>query len=322
MNKLYSNLDEDAEVQIQPIVFGGKIFPKELARAIAPQPAEVLTTHIKPQPQETKSIDLGGGLTLELVRIPAGEFIMGDSNGTDNEKPASKVRIARDFWMGKLEISNAQYAIFDPMHDSHLEDVDFLQFERETRGYPLNNPNQPVCRVSYLRAVDFCKWLSKKTGLRFSLPSEAQWEYACRAGSTTKMNYGGVDVDFSKLANLADASLRNQEVYSWGLPAGAMQPWKPAVESSNDGFRVSSPVGSFAPNAWGLYDLHGNVAEWTQSDYLPYPYQENNSAKDSILKVVRGGSWYDRPFEATCATRSFYPAWRRVYNVGFRVICE
>jgi len=263
---------------------------------------------------------------MELVWIPPGRFRIGDPGGCADERPATAVTIARGFYMSKFEITNAQYAWFDRRHDSRLETGDFLQFSVEERGYPVNGPSQPVCRVSWEQAMAVCRRLSARTGRRFSLPTEAEWEYTCRAGSTAPMSWGYVSRDFARLANLADASLRRVDTFApWALPSGAIQPWRPAIEAVNDGFRVSAPVGSYVPNSFGLYDMHGNVAEWTRSLYRPYPYRDGdgrNRTDRSGPRVVRGGSWWDRPAEARAAYRAAYPQWRRVYDVGFRVVCE
>jgi len=270
-----------------------------------------------------RTIDLGEGVTLELVRIPAGEFVLGDANGHPDEQPPSRVRIDRPFWMGKFEVTNEQYHRFDPRHDSRLEHGHFLQFSVRERGYPLNGPRQPVVRISWTRALAFCRWLSEKTGETFTLPTEAQWEYACRAGTTTPLSYGDIDTDHARFANLADATLKEVEKLGWNLPYAAIPPWHPTDGRFHDGARVSADVGSYEPNAWGLHDLHGNVAEWTRTTYRPYPYREDdgrNNGSDSDRKVVRGGSWYDRPQEARSAYRLSYPAYQSVYDVGFRVI--
>jgi Sulfatase-modifying factor enzyme 1/Hydrazine synthase alpha subunit middle domain len=242
-----------------------------------------------------RTIDLGEGITIELVLLPA-------------PQPASR----HPFWMGVCEVTNAQYARFDPDHDSRLEHGDFLQFSVEERGYPLNGPNQPVVRISWNQATAFCDWLSSRLKEDFSLPTELQWEHACRAGATTPMWYGDLDADFSESANLADASLHNVDTFKpWSLPSGAIHPWRPAVTSVNDGHRVSAPVGSFAPNAWGLCDMAGNAAEWCRT-----------TDADSDRQPARGGSWYDRPKNAQSSSRVTYAPWQPVFNVGFRVVCK
>lgn len=147
-----------------------------------------------------------------------------------------------------------------------------------------------------------------QTGEPCALPGETQWEYACRAGTATPLWFGGLESDFAKCANLADHSLRAMPTYGWGLPSGAVPPWRPAVDSGTDKFRIAAPAGSFEPNAWDLCDMSGNVWEWTGGDF------------DPDRKAVRGGSWSDRPCRATSASRLGYRPWQRVYHVGFRVM--
>ena len=117
-------------------------------------------------------------------------------------------------------------------------------------------------------------------------------------------------------------SLRFMDTFGWGLPSGAVPPWRPAVESVNDKHHVAAPVGTYKPNPWGLHDMAGNVAEWTRSTYRPDRSDRSDPSDASGRKVVRGGSWYDRPQHARSAARQAYPPWLRVYDVGFRVICE
>jgi formylglycine-generating enzyme required for sulfatase activity len=119
-----------------------------------------------------------------------------------------------------------------------------------------------------------------------------------------------VNADFSPFANLADAVFRKMDRLRANMPGAAIPAWRPAVTNCSDGFRVSSPVGTFAPNAWGLRDVHGNVWEWT-SDRLP-----------DGRALARGGSWWKRPHYATFAARVPYAPWQRVYDVGFRVVLE
>jgi formylglycine-generating enzyme required for sulfatase activity len=271
------------------------------------------------------SIPLATGITLDLVRIPAGRFIMGQIDGLLDEQPQCEVSIDRSYWMGRMEITNQQYALFDPEHQSGLEYGDYIQFSPGERGWTLSRAKQPVVRVSWVQAMAFCRWLSAKTGRRFNLPSEAQWEYACRAGTATPLWYGTTDSDFSRAANLSDATHQVIDPFGWNGRPEVIPPWRPADTRFNDSSRVSAPVGTYSPNSWGLYDMHGNVAEWTRSAYRPYPYVDGdgrNNDQPKGKKVVRGGSWYDRPERCRSAFRQTYRAEQGVYDVGFRVICD
>ncbi len=270
----------------------------------------------------TRSTDLGGGVTLEMVRIPAGSFVMGDAHGEQDEQPLARVKIEKPFWMSRFEITNRQYAQFDPKHESRYEHRGSWIFSEQYLGWPLDRPDQPVVRVSWNEAVRFCRWLSERTGTSFSLPTEAQWEYACRAGTDTPFSYGGLDTDFSPFANLADASIRQLAYQSWSPRAPDVVP---RDDRFDDRALVSAPVGSYRPNAWGLFDVHGNVAEWTRTSCRPYPYRDDDgrNALDPVEpKVVRGGSWRDRPARCRSAFRMNYPPYQRVFNVGFRVVSE
>ncbi len=255
-----------------------------------------------------RSIEVAEGIALELTLVPAGQFAMGEDSAT----PAS---VSEPFWMGRLEVSNALYALFDPSHDSRIESKHAYQFG--VHGFPLNEPKQPVVRVSWEQAVAFCEWLSARTGEAFSLPSETQWEYACRAGAATPFSYGDASADFSRYANLADMKLREfaddpYKVFSPLKDATPYDDWIPRDNRFNDGGLVSAPVGSYEPNAWGLHDMHGNVWEWTG---------DSGEASSQTERVVRGGSWYDRPKRAHAGARLAYKPYQQVFNVGFRVSC-
>ncbi len=334
MLKRYAGRDEDPEAIYKPEHAKVKpIVPKPTAKAHIkdvscpgwPFDAQEARRRQIAAGRSERTVDLGGGIKLALRLIPAGEFVMGDVDGCPDERRPTRVKIDRPFWMGAFEVTNAEYAVFDPFHDSRLEHGDFLQFSVEERGYPVNGPRQPVARVSWRQAMAFCQWLSARTGERFTLPTEAQWEYACRAGTTTPMAYGDPATDFSAFANLADASLRRVDTFDpWKLPSGAIHKWRPAIDGVNDKHRVSAPAGGYRPNAWGLHDMHGNVAEWTRSTYGPYPFDPAHATDDPNApgkKVVRGGSWYDRPKRARSGFRLAYPPWQRIFSVGFRVIC-
>ncbi len=261
---------------------------------------------------------------LAVAWIPAGEFLMGSADGHTDERPVHRQKIARGFWMTRCEITNEQFKQFDPQHESGTEDRHGYQFG--VTGYPLDAANQPVVRVSWDEAQAYCRWLSQKLGKRVTLPTEAQWEWACRAGSATPLWYGGLDTDFSKAANLGDAMLAqfsgNPYTQDWKTAAhknpNKFDNWLPQEARFNDGGFVTEPVGKYAPNPWGLCDMHGNAAEWTASTYLPYP---GHSEADGE-KVVRGGSWFDRPFHGTSSYRRPYQPWQKIHNVGFRVIIK
>ena len=334
MMKLYAGRDEDPEAIFHPASSSvEQVIPEPTSKPFTEEvscpnwPFDAAEAHRRQSVagEYQRTIELGDGIQLHLQLIPAGEFVMGDPAGHPDEQPATRVQIDRPFWIGRFEVTNEQYRLFDATHDSRLEHGDFLQFSERERGYALNSPRQPVVRVSWQRAMDFCRWLSRATGEGFSLPTEAQWEYACRAGAEAPLSYGSVDDDFSTFANLADATLRKVDLFDWDLPVGAIPPWRPADDRFNDNYRVSAPVGSYQPNAWGLYDMHGNVAEWTRSCSAPYAYSDTDGRNDTAStgrRVVRGGSWYDRPRHSRSAYRIGYWPYQRVYDVGLRVVCE
>ncbi|MBN1344843.1 MAG: SUMF1/EgtB/PvdO family nonheme iron enzyme, partial [Phycisphaerae bacterium] len=303
--------------------------PATSPREMCPPAIDPTKTPPRPtsQPLPTMSIPLADGISLELVRIPPGEFLMGQSDGRPDERPLHRVKIDTPFWMGRFEITNEQFALFDPTHDSRIEHGDFLQFSPGERGYTLASPKQPVVRVSWNQAMAFCQWLSSKTRRPFTLPTEAQWEYACRAGTTTPLWFGTTDTDFSPFANVADAT--HQAIDSFSEPGRPQMipPWRPADTRYDDRYRVSAPVGTYRPNPWGLFDTHGNAAEWTRSNYQPYqaelsPTRSTAPESPPKKKVTRGGSWYDPPNRCRAAFRQPYPPVQPVYDVGFRVICE
>ena len=282
-----------------------------------------------------KTVDVDG-VTIKLVRIPAGAFVMGDPENRADEGPAARVEIARDFWMASCEVTNELYNRFDPDHNSGYFAKRFQG--PDGPGLSLAGPRRPVVRVSWERAVEFCRWLSLKTSTEFTLPSETQWEYACRAGTVTALSYGEVDADFTPWANVADAALSVSPKPTGGLESNIIAHFgKGILESAVYGGNIicdtrfddkaiaTSDVGSHKPNAWGLYDMHGNAAEWTRTTCEAYPYRGDdgrNDPSESAKKVVRGGSWCDRPTRCRSAYRLSYPAWQRVHNVGFRVVCE
>jgi formylglycine-generating enzyme required for sulfatase activity/cytochrome c553 len=283
-------------------------------------------------------VPLDHGLTLTLLRIPAGEFTLGDAAGELDERPLSRVTIDKPFWMAVNEINNEQFRQFNPAHDSRYYPKRYPATEPgaqpwlgpDARGLTLNGERQPVVRVSWDDAMTFCRWLSERTGLRFTLPTEAQWEWACRAGTRTPLNFGAPGSDFSPWANLADLSFskglgQDGKQVTGGLEHLLLEGAALSDARFNDRAIVTVEVGTYQPNAWGLHDPHGNAAEWTRTTYAPYPYRENdgrNTAQPAARKVVRGGSFFDPPARARSSFRLSYPPWQRLFNVGFRVVCE
>ncbi|MCY2990871.1 MAG: SUMF1/EgtB/PvdO family nonheme iron enzyme [Planctomycetota bacterium] len=277
--------------------------------------------------QSRRTIKLDEQVQLELVRIPAGEFVLGHATGPADEQPTCRVKIDKPFWMGRCEVTNEQFARFDPQHDSHFETMHGYQFGMH--GYPVNRPRQPVVRLTWNQALDFCRWLSQKTGRKFNLPTEAQWEWACRAGTATPFYFGDGGTDFAKFANLGDLKLRELALDTYITVRVIPKPnkyddWVPKDERFNDGGLVSVDVGAYQANAWGLHDMHGNVWEWTRSVERPYPYADDNrnDLATAGRRIVRGGSWYDRPQRCTSSFRLAYEPYAPVFNVGFRVILE
>ena len=274
-----------------------------------------------------RSIELGDGVTLEMAYIPSGEFVMGSNDHTPDEWPMSRARIDQPFWMGVTAVTHAQFRQFDPSHDNRF--INQFTKDHTTPGYSIQDPDMPVVRISWRQAMDFCEWLSAQTGLKVTLPTEAQWEWACRAGSADPFHFGDLDADFSTWANLADLSTRRLAV-SGVNPQPIRNPndfqaWVPRDNRFDDGARIMNTVAQYGANAWGLHDMHGNAWEWTRSQFAPYPYRDDDGRNDVAtegMRSVRGGSWMDRPHRATAAYRWRYPEWQKVNNVGFRVVVE
>jgi len=352
--KLYANLDTDFEaIPELPYAESEPVIPPQPEADRNPVSAPGWPFDLQEARQRQASyglpverrVDLGNGHALKLVLIPAGEFVMGSADGAADERPLRRVTIDKPFWIAAAEISNEQYALFDPAHDSRY--INVLHMNTETRGFPVNQPQQPVVRATWVRAVAFAEWLSRKSGLKFSLPSEEQWEWAARAGTATPFHYGYPQTDFSQWANMADQQMAGfaQEaryrqtdtgprlrplLTATPGPAGhqreitvlrlSQKDWMLRIPEVDDQHMVSAPAGVYYPNAWGVHDMHGNVAEWTRSEYRSYATGEPVGEPGRM--VVRGGSWNDRPHRCTSAFRWAYPKWQPVYNVGIRVIAE
>lgn len=238
---------------------------------------------------------------MEFVPVPGGCFTRGDTHGDGqgDEKPLHRVCLD-SFSLGKFEVTNAQYRKFRPEHDSGLYE-----------GNPLNGDNQPVANVSWYDADAYARWLSARTGRTFRLPSEAEWEYAARGG-TGGRNYWGEDTSVAcRNANGADLTARAQ----W-------PEW--TTTDCNDGFRVSSPVGSFRPNGYGLYDMMGNAWEWTNDwydagYYFDAPKKNPPGPANGKLKIPRGGGWGNASECVRVADRNGFDPDFTILFLGFRL---
>jgi formylglycine-generating enzyme required for sulfatase activity/tRNA A-37 threonylcarbamoyl transferase component Bud32 len=235
--------------------------------------------------------DLGNGVKLEMVEIPAGTFYMGsptyEMGRSDDEGPQHQVNVP-SFFIGKYPLTQAQYQAIIGNNPAHFK-----------------GNNRPVECVSWKNAVNFCQKLSQKTGKNYKLPSEAQWEYACRAGTTTPFYFG--------------ESITPYLVNYDGRYAYANAPTGQYREQTTD-------VGTFPPNAFGLYDMHGNVWEWCEDDwnenYINAPINGSALISRSDKKTLRGGSWYNDPDDCRSACRATYRLVSDYNAFGFRVVCS
>jgi len=237
-------------------------------------------------------LDVGGGVTMKLVLIPAGTFIMGSP---DNEKdrdadegPQHEVTISRPFYMGVCEVTQAQYEQITGRNPSRFKGA-----------------GRAVEQADWNDAVDFCSEVSQKTGKRVRLPTEAEWEYACRAGTTTPFNTG-------ETISTDQANFNGEETYSGGLKGQYR--------------RETISAGSFKPNAFGLHDMHGGVWEWC-SDWYSDSYADAEKTDpqgptSGVVRVLRGGSWRSVPRLCRSGVREWGAPWRTSSYDGFRVVVE
>ncbi|BAY26069.1 serine/threonine protein kinase [Calothrix sp. NIES-2100] len=233
--------------------------------------------------------DLGNGVILEMVSIPGGTFMMGSppGEGENREKPQHKVSVP-GFFMGKYQVTQEQYQAIMGSNPSKFK-----------------GDKGPVEQVSWNDAVEFCQKLSQKTGRTYRLPSESEWEYACRAGTTTPFYFG--ETITTDLANYD-----GKYAYA-SAPKGQYR-------------QQTTSIGSFPPNAFGLYDMHGNLWEWCQDNYHENyqgaPTDGSAWLTSEMVKfpLLRGGSWYNVPGYCRSANRIYNPADNHNLYIGFRVV--
>lgn len=255
------------------------------ALTAAPPPEKF--TAVDVQSLKSMELDLGGGVKMKFVLIPKGKFFLGSKSSEpgylDKEGPRHEVTLTRPFWLGVTEVTQKQYETIMGKNPSH------------TKG-----PDNPVEFMSWQDAQKFCKLLSDKSGKQVRLPTEAEWEYACRAGTETPWFWGETPRDMSYYA-----------VY----------------KGNAGGLNVSEPVGKKHPNQWGLYDIIGNVWELVQDcDSIGYDANENvdptGNKADVGIKIARGGSMNYDSDKCRAGFRLAQGLTVTLFEVGFRVAVE
>jgi len=267
----------------------------------------------------------------EMVVVPSGSFTMGspasEPERWDKEGPQHQVTIGKAFAVGRFHITRDEFAVFvsETGYDAGSKCWSFEGGKwEELPNWSWRNPgydqtgSHPVACVNWNDAEAYAKWLSKKTGKAYRLLSESEWEYAARGqsspGSYPRYFFGDDEKDMCRYGNVADQTAKQK--------ISGSKDW--TVFSCSDGYAYTSPVGSFRPNAFGLYDMHGNLWQWVEDCYSDsYSAAPNDEAAkttgDCNLRVLRGGSWVDSPRGLRAAYRSRDNPVNRSYFSGFRL---
>ena len=294
---------------------------------------------------------LKNSLGMPLVLVPAGEFEMGNHDSDeklakafpqieatriaklDDERPVHKVRITRPLYFAAHEVTLGQWKQFldESKYQPESErdgtgawgyNPEIQYFEGRNKKYSWADPgfkqadDHPVVNVTYADSLAFCDWLSKKDGHTYRLPTEAEWEYACRAGTTTTFSSGDDPKSLAEVAALYDSET-----------VKLFPQWKENALPASDGQQFTAPVGSYKPNAFGLYDMHGNVWEWCsdwygEDYYGKSPTDDPQGPESGRQRVRRGGSWHTWPFYMRSSFRNYNSPQTRYVLVGFRVVRE
>jgi formylglycine-generating enzyme required for sulfatase activity len=299
---------------------------EEKKKAIAKMEADVKAARQRP-PEAPKQVAraIPGRAGAPMVLVPAGEFIMGSDEGEADEKPVHRVALDA-FYLDTHEVTNRLFDAFvratgyrttaeregsayglkdGAMAWEQINGAGWRKPEGDASVFESNRAEHPVVSVSWHDADAYCRWAGKR------LPTEAEWEYAARAGTRTRYWWGDGHPGSRRVANIAD------ETAERALPG-----W-PAMTGYDDGYVRTAPVGSFEPNPWGLHDLIGNVWEWV-ADWHEANYYENSPSRNpagpsgGVFKVLRGGSWlYVQPFARSASRSNNAPAYRSDL-IGFR----
>lgn len=326
-----------------------------LAGTCASLGAQTAQPHAGPR-QAAKLVNTLG---MAMVRIPAGEFLMGSDEpiatlekafplmerqrleDLSDEAPVHRVRITKDFYLGRTEVTVGQFRQFLAASNYVPESIadgtggygynaQYVpnkgargeQFDGRNPRYSWSNPGfaqtdeHPVVNVTWNDAQAMARWLSKTEHRTYRLPTEAEWEYAARAGTRTRYQHGDDPQGLTQVANVFDIAARPL----W--PAFASH----ALEG-NDGYAFTAPVASFTPNAFGLYDMHGNAWEWTsdlhdENYYAHSPVDDPQGPSEGSVYVRRGGSWHSWPLYVRSSYRNWNSPETRYTLVGMRLVLE
>jgi formylglycine-generating enzyme required for sulfatase activity len=273
--------------------------------------AEALPAWAKPgeeQRTEARRIDLPvafeNDLGMGFLLVPAGTFAMGSpraETGRLDDEAQHPVVLSRPFYVQATEVTNGQFRAWRAEHKSG-----------RFGGVSLEADHLPAVRVGHEEARGFAAWLSERDGRDYRLPTEAEWEYAARAGAVSRFVWGDDETQAAKFANTGDRTL-SEAFSAWPLP----------IFDVSDGHATGAQVGSYAPNAWGLYDMAGNAWEWCADWYARYESaaaRDPKGAAEGTERVIRGGSWTDEPASLRVAYRYHAAPDLEADNVGFRLV--
>jgi formylglycine-generating enzyme required for sulfatase activity len=334
--------------QTQRPFFKGELSIEAMSYALLPVaggvggnalPAKPPTPNVAPTPNMADASRgnnfVSNSIGMKLRTIPPGEFLMGapdaDDSASADEKPQHRVQITRPFAIGVYEVTVGQYRQFvnATAHQTTVERLGLSAGGWVGGANPMGTkstfnwrnwwPNQsdehPVINITWEDAVAFCDWLSRVEGKRYRLPTEAEWEYACRAGSTTRFPRGDDENVLDGVENIADASAKQFNL------GGTYASW-------DDQNAMTARVGSFQPNAWGLYDMNGNTRElcsdwYSTGYYATSPTADPQGPPQGESHAVRGGGWLSHPLQCRSSRRfHMVPPMVVNTNVGFRVVRE